>query len=380
MSGIGKTLVFIALIGIGFLLKKKFSSPDQLRGIKILILNVALPATIFIALLKVEVAPHLLILPVLALFANLLLFLGGMLLLKTLGIEKKSTNYRTLLLLIPSFAPGLSCFPFLTEYLSEESLAMAAMADVGNKVFVLVILYLVAMHWYYKIALTDKSKVSTTKRVKELLLTMLKEPINFVLIFGILLLSVGLNLSALPSFLQDTIARLGTMMTPLVLIFIGLAVKLRQQNNGLLLQVLFCRAGLAFMISGLLLLILPTSIASATAILIVIFPQSACSFWPFAHMTAVQSLEGEGQQEPTFSTDLGLNLLAFSLPFSTVVILSICTIGASVAAPLPLLGLAAIFLLIGLSPTLFKRIKNWNIASDNNLITTEERLVERQSV
>ena len=92
--------------------------------------------------------------------------------LPVVGIEQGSSMQRTLMLLIPSLAPGLSCFPFIIEYLGESTLSWAALADVGNKLFVLVFLYLLAMHWYYqRKKSTDTGK--TNQRLKELLIFLL---------------------------------------------------------------------------------------------------------------------------------------------------------------------------------------------------------------
>ena len=69
-----KTISFLLLIGLGVLLKNKITNKEELKGVKAIILNIALPATIFIALLKIQIKPSLLLLPVLALVANFLLF------------------------------------------------------------------------------------------------------------------------------------------------------------------------------------------------------------------------------------------------------------------------------------------------------------------
>ena len=147
--GFQKTIVFLFFIFIGVLLKVKFKSKQEVNGIKKIILNLALPSTIFIALLGIKVELHLLILPLLALGLNLLLFLAMPLVLPIMGIGKGSPEYRTAKLLVPSLAPGLSSFPFILEFLGEDYLAKAAMSDLGNKVFVLFFLYLVAMNWHY---------------------------------------------------------------------------------------------------------------------------------------------------------------------------------------------------------------------------------------
>lgn len=346
-SGLTKTVVCLLCIGIGFLLKKKIAKKEHLIGLKVIILSIALPATIFIALLKIEIKPSLIALPFIALGINLLLFASTFLFLKIYGIDRKSPTGRSILLLLASMAPGLSCFPFIIEYLGEQHLAFAAFADVGNKFYGLIFLYLVAMHWYYKIVLTSKSQVQNSNgRIKELCSSLLQEPINIVLVVAIIMLIFGQNFQALPSFMQLSFQKLSVLMTPLVLIYIGLAVKVNKKDISKIINILLWKSGVAFLISGLIISVLPATLSATTLLLVVIFPQSSCSFWPFAHMTAVDQLEKGKDSVKTFDTKFALNLLAFSLPFSTIIILSLCSVGESfVTSPRILsIGLAMLFL------------------------------------
>lgn len=329
-----KTISFLLLILIGVLLKKKIKNKEQLGGVKVLILSIALPATIFVALLKIKIDSSLLFLPLLALVFNVIMLLAARFMLPQFGIRKDSPDSRTIMLLLPSLAPGLSCFPFILEYLGEESLARAALTDVGNKVFVLILLYLLAMQWYYtrrkKVQGTaNADTVSTKNRLKDLMLSLVQEPVNMVIVTALIMLGFGLNLNALPVFLQDSVSRMSILMTPMVLLFIGMAVKFQKSEVALLFKLLSFRAGFAFLLSALLLTFAPAA-SPAAILLAIVFPQSACSFWPFAHMSAVSALEfedaveaGSKGPEPTFQLDLALNTLALSLPFSTIIILSI---------------------------------------------------------
>ncbi len=121
---------------------------EELQVIKAIILSIALPATIFIILLKVKFDLALLFLPLIVLCCNFL-FLGAcFLFLPKLGFPLDTSDGTTMMMLMPSFAPFLSCFPYISEYLREESLAWASIADVGNKIFVLIFLYILAMNWY----------------------------------------------------------------------------------------------------------------------------------------------------------------------------------------------------------------------------------------
>jgi len=351
---IQKTLSLILLIFIGVLLKQKIVGKEQLGGVKVLILSIALPATIFVALLKTEIEFALLSLPLLALVVNFLLLVAVRYTLPLFKIKSKSTDGRTLLMLLPSLAPGLSCFPFVAEYLGEEALAFAALADVGNKVFVLIILYLLAMHWYYKVQ--GNSGQSNQGKLKGLLLSLVKEPVNLVIVAAIVMLALGWNIASLPLFLQDVVLRMSALMTPMVLLFIGMAVKTNWKEFRLIFLLLLWRSGAAFCLSALFLFIVP-QLAPAAALVVVAFPQSACSFWPFAHMSSVAGLEqlSKSSKPRTFNLDLALNVLACSLPFSTVLILTICSVGTFFTNPIYLLAIGGVFLAVSTLPRLLFR-------------------------
>lgn len=339
-----KTIALLLLIGVGFLLKSKVNNRDQLGGIKLLILSIALPATIFIALLKIEINLQLMTLPLLAIGFNIALFSASWVILNSSGINSK--QLRTLAMLLPSLAPGLSCFPFLAEYVGENAVAWAALADVGNKVFVLIILYLVAMSWYRKNQLV-KQEVSTSDKIKGLLLSLVKEPVNMVLLAGLTLLVLGYSFTTLPQFIQQVFGKMSAMMTPMVLIFIGLAVKLKLSDVKVVVPLLLFRSGFSFCLSALFLTLVP-DLTLPVMILAVVFPQSSTSFWPFAHMTAVSTLErADNNKKETFDMDLGLTIMAFSLPFSSILIMGITATGSLLINPVILTIIGVAFLVAG---------------------------------
>ncbi|MFK7923742.1 MAG: permease [Bacteroidia bacterium] len=345
-----KTLSLLLLIGIGVLLRSKIKNKESLAGVKVLILSVALPATIFVALLKIEIESHLLFLPLLALGFNLVMLLVTYQILPLIGLDKSSPTAKTLMMLLPSLAPGLSCFPFLIEYLGDESLALAALADVGNKVFVLILLYLLAMHWYYQKA---TNKVSSNGKLKDLLLSLAKEPVNLMIISALVLLGLGLNLKTLPDFLQSTALRSSAMMTPLVLMFIGMAVKIKWEQLKLIFSLLAFRSGFALLLSAIFVSLVPP-MAPAIVLLAVVFPQSACSFWPYAHMAAIELMENKDEQSKskTFDNEFALAILACSLPFSIILILIVCSVGSVFTKPYVLFLCAGIMILIAILPQL----------------------------
>lgn len=366
-----KTLTFILFIFIGLLLKVKFKTGAEVTGIKKIILNLALPATIFIALLGIEVESNLLLLPFLALFLNALLFFAFPCIMPFLGIKKNTSNYRTARLLIPSLAPGLSCFPFVLEFLGEPYLAKAAMADLGNKVFVLIALYIIAMNWHYHLqAGKERSKGS---KIKDLLWAMISEPVNIFIAVALSLVSFGINMETLPFFMSEMLSRLSLLMTPLVLLFIGLAVKIKRTQFGEILSILLLRAGVVVLISAIF-VGFSGIVVQADILLLLAFGLSACSFWPFAHIAAVESQEKNvALKDKTFNGNYAVSMLALSFPFSTILILGILSSGNIFNGIIPLLALSFSLIILGCLPMLIARLKT--IESK----TTENNPVEKIS-
>jgi len=366
--GIQKTIVFLFFIFIGILLKVKFKSKEEITGIKKVILNLALPATIFIALLGIKVELHLLILPLLALGLNLLLFFAMPFILPLMGIGKGTSEYRTAKLLVPSLAPGLSSFPFILEFLGEEYLAKAAMSDLGNKVFVLFFLYLVAMNWHYSLQSNQKKNGGT--KLKPLIKAMVSEPVNVFIVAALVLLAFGLHMDSLPFFMSETLEKLSLIMTPLVLLFIGLAVKIKRKQFFQIFSLLCTRAGLVLLISGVFVTI--TGIQAQNEILLTMaFGLSACSFWPYAHIAAVDSMEMDKKsKKKTFSSDFGVAILALSFPLSTMLILATLNSGSFFVNPLNIFMIAVVLLAVGLAIPLISGVskKKW---SEQKLIDHE---------
>lgn len=357
--GFQKTIVFLFFIFIGVLLKVKFKSKQEVNGIKKIILNLALPSTIFIALLGIKVELHLLILPLLALGLNLLLFLAMPLVLPIMGIGKGSPEYRTAKLLVPSLAPGLSSFPFILEFLGEDYLAKAAMSDLGNKVFVLFFLYLVAMNWHY--ALQSGQQKNGGTKLKPLIKAMVSEPVNIFIGVALLLLVFGFTMDSLPFFLSETLGKLSLIMTPLVLLFIGLAVKIKRKQFFQIFSLLCTRAGLVLLISWIFIAIAGIE-AQNEILLTMAFGLSACSFWPYAHIAAVDGMEMEVKdKKKTFSSDFGVAILALSFPLSTILILAVLNSGSFFTKSYNIFLVGVVVLAIGMIIPLFSGInKKWS--------------------
>jgi predicted permease len=354
-NALEKSISFLLFIGIGILLKKKISAGDETNGLKSLILTLALPATIFIALLKIKINSSFLVYPILALALNVVLFSITPLLLSLVGIKSNSKKAKSARLLLPSLAPGLSCFPFILEFLGEDELAKAAMADLGNKFFVLFLLYLVALRWHYNN--TDYTSDSLKTKLISLGKTLLYEPVNLFIFLALTLVSFGVTLEKLPNFLSTTLLRISGIMTPLVLLFIGLAVKLKKKQFFELFSLLILRASLSLLlVCGIVALV--DIKAQNTILLMIAFSLSACSFWPFAHISSINFKESkEDKCNRTFDTNFSLSILALSLPISVLLILGILSANDTFTSISNILWLSAMLFIVGIFYPILKKVK-----------------------
>ena len=314
-----KIIVFFLLIILGVILKKKFDGKSERFGVKSFILNISLPATIFISFISFQLNIDYIFLPLIGILFNFFILILSPFILKLTRLHTNPRKTRTLLLLLPSFAPGISCFPIIEEFLGSEYLVRASLIDFGNKVFVLIFLLGLSFHLH---KLTQGIKKKKNKiSIKKILKNIFLEPINTVLSISIIMLSFGFNINDIPDIISDFINRLKDTLTPLVLIFVGLSIIFAKEALKEIIPLLFIRAGICLLLIGLIGIVFGFEIGSESTFY-VILGISSVSFWPFAHMTLIDKIEKNAKfKKRTFDIQFGLNFLAYSLPFSTILIL-----------------------------------------------------------
>lgn len=329
-----KVISFLILIIIGVLFRGKVKNKEQKDTIKTLILAIALPAVIFSALLKIDLSSSLIYPPILVLSLNFTLFLSIRWLLPIImGENTTEANKRTLMMMLPSLAPYLSCFPFLAEYSNDTIVGLAAIADTGNKLFILIFLYFLAMYWAYGKQVFGKKETKSNKIIDTLL-----QPINLAIVIALAASLLGIRLETIPIYFQESLTYLRNLLTPTIMIFIGLAVKVKGKQFKLILGLLLWRSAIAFALSALAIGLFNFD-SLATILLVAAFPQSSCSFIPYAHISIFSNRQDKNKA--LFNPGLALSLLAISLPFSALTIVWIYSSGNFFASPLHLIGISA---------------------------------------
>lgn len=363
-----KAIALGLLIAIGYVLKGKFPDPSSVKTLRTLILNVALPATIFLSTLSIDTDLNLALLPSFAIAINLVLIIVGFGLTYLFMRDNSPPQVRALALLFPSLAPGLTVYPFIEQFLGREGLAWAALADVGNKLFVLVGLYTLAFIWYQR---SQSAQVqSATRSVPQssqwlnVVRFLVTEPVNIAIVAGLGLAFFHVTPDALPPAIFSAVNSVAACATPLILIYIGLSLNLKSLQLGKTLAILLARSGVGFLISAAAIALLRPTEPEAL-MLFVALPQASCSLWPLLHATTINlqamaqpvstaptvasvasvKLSDSGtSSDPFFDVEFATALLALSFPFSISVLMLVFSNGKLFTQPLnlSLAGLAGL--------------------------------------
>lgn len=318
------------LIAVGFLLKPKFQQSAAVDAIKVFIINAALPATILLSILTIDTQLDLIALPAFAICINLFLLVCGWLLTKLILPVQEAAKARSLILMFPSLAPGLTAYPFIEEFIGRQGLAWASLADVGNKIFVLIGLYTLALYWRQRLLATS---APLSQQFRGIVVTLFSEPANIAVILGLVLVSFQVQTVDFPDFLADALKKLAACTTPLILFFVGISLQSKGFQFKTILSILLFRSAVGFWFSaGMLTLLQPEAIE--TIMLMIVLPQVGCSLWPFLYASQMNQSSQINQQGPTaqtspalFDLDFALAILTTSIPFSICVVLAIFTSG-----------------------------------------------------
>ena len=340
-----KVSFFAILIFLGILLNRLINNSSLKNTLKFYILNAALPITIFISLISIKIDNKYLLYPIYSLIFNLLILTISPIILKISGL-KNVQKKKTLTLLLPSFAPGLSSFAIINEFLGYNSLAEASIIDVGNKIFVLLILFFIAIRYHKKNRKIDLD--DGENKIGSIFKNFLYEPINIVIIVALIFFLTNNSIIDIPNLIVSFFNVIKRTLAPAVFIFVGLSILLEKKYFFEIIPILMIRAGICLLLALSIILIGDLKI-NDKSILYIILSLSSVSFWPFSHMTFIEKLEKKlPKQEKTFDLKYALIFLAYSLPFSTIIILSLFFKKTILYEPINLLTISFLLIMIGL--------------------------------
>ena len=223
----------ILLLLIGKLLNKRaFLTPETINEMKKLVVNLALPAILFMSFLTMEIeTAYFWFIPLLILI-GITLYLIGLLLHKRLSVTNEYFPF-----LITGFEYGMIGVSLFSAAYGINQLGKIAIIDFGQELFV----------WFIYMALLTKKREGSTD-LKGLIKMFITSPVILSIISGITLNLLGVpELLSQAIFLQgiiSTIELVGSLTVPLILIVVGFGIQLDRNEFAYSLRVILIRLGI----------------------------------------------------------------------------------------------------------------------------------------
>ena len=241
LTAFSKVLPVFLLILLGVLLRRiRLMRPESVADIKKLVVNVTLPAALFLAFSQVTIELHYLLI-VVTVFAAcwLVLLLGG----RLHGPLRIDSPFMPSLL--TGFEAGMMGYAIYGAVYGADNIWRFGIIDLGQVLFVFFVL------------VPGLKRLSTgATSFRETLLGFLKTPVILAILAGLLASQIGLSgllaASSIGDSLLETVRLVGSMTTPLVAIAIGYELQLRSGEISRPLRTIATRlliwvpAGLAF--------------------------------------------------------------------------------------------------------------------------------------
>jgi predicted permease len=216
LDALFKVIPVVLLLLLGYLLgRRNFFSPTTLKELKQLVVNVTLPAALFLAFARVSLQPHLLVIPVVIFIACLIVFTASRRWSPSNWAERQYFPY-----LMTGFEAGMLGYAIFGAVYGLENLFKFGLVDLGQVTFV-----------FFILVPALQREVHGGERFAETVHSFFKTPVILAILGGILLNQSGLYTlfsgQAWYGSLETTLQLLGSMTTPLVALIIGSELRLQ---------------------------------------------------------------------------------------------------------------------------------------------------------
>jgi len=232
--------IFLLLFLGKWIQKKTFLSDETVSAIKKLVVNITLPAVLFISFLNIDLQlVYIWFIPIIMSIC-LVLYLLGAKIHRSLGIKGEYFPF-----LITGFEYGMIGVSLFGAAYGLDQLGKIAIIDFGQEMFV----------WFIYMALLTRKREGTTKPI-DLLRMFASSPVILAIFAGIIL-----NLAGLPGVigffpfaegLINGVELIGSLTVPLILIIVGYGIQIDKQEFAYSARVILIR--LAVNISAAILL------------------------------------------------------------------------------------------------------------------------------
>jgi len=216
---INRVLPIILLIALGFWTRRSgFLTPRTIDELRKIVVNLALPAVLFIAFLDVELESRYAVVVVTVFLLGIVLFLLGRALQPRFGAQHGYFPF-----LMTGFEAGMLGISLYGAAYGLDHVGSFAIVDLGQEIFI----------WFVFLALL-LAKRDGTRDSRALFASFIRSPVVVAIIAGI-----ALNLAGARDVLYDapmmggvmnTLAFIGTLTVPLILLVVGYGIQLDREG------------------------------------------------------------------------------------------------------------------------------------------------------
>ncbi|MFV9673505.1 MAG: AEC family transporter [Acidimicrobiia bacterium] len=216
---INRVLPIILLIALGFWTRRSgFLTPRTVDELRKIVVNLALPAVLFVAFLNVELESRDLIIVAVTFLLGVALYLLGRALRPRFGARHDYFPF-----LMTGFEAGMLGISLYGAAYGLEHVGSFAVVDLGHELFI----------WFVFLALL-LARRDGTRDSRALLTSFVRSPVIIAIIVGI-----ALNLAGARSVLYDapitggvmnTLVFIGTLTVPLILLVVGYGIQLDRRG------------------------------------------------------------------------------------------------------------------------------------------------------
>ncbi len=230
---INQVLPILLLISLGFWVRRKqFLADKTVEELRKVVVNIALPAVLFISFLNIELKrAYFIIFAILFLLCIILYYLGGVIR-KQLKIQ-----YTYFPFLITGFEYGMLAISLFGAAYGLDKIGYIAVVDLGHEIFI----------WFVFLPLL-LIKRDGVQKPKEIVKSFLSAPVVIAIIASLFLNTIGASrvLYRLPiaGGVMATLDFLSKLTVPLILIIVGHGVKIDRARLGEALLVVGIRLGI----------------------------------------------------------------------------------------------------------------------------------------
>jgi predicted permease len=215
IDAFSQVLPVLLLVGLGALFRRQqFLSPASIDGLRKLVLNVTLPALLFLAFLDTDLEAKYAVIVICVFLACLAVLLAGPYLRRGAGVRSGAMPS-----LMAGFEAGMIGYALFAAIFGQAALSRFAIVDLGQVIFVFFVLAPVVMRW----------ASGKTPPLTETLTAFVRTPVIIAIVAGVAGSLVGLGetleANAIGNAGLETLIMLAAVTTPAIAIVIGYSTK-----------------------------------------------------------------------------------------------------------------------------------------------------------